>query len=81
VFDGTVLAFAFVMLPEPKSGVQGFPLFAKVGFALCVVVTIALLSSLTTFSLDPMLTALLIADLLFGIAQNLRLRGGDAVTN
>ncbi len=69
VFDGTLLSFAFVMLPEPKSGPQGLPIVAQVGFAATVLAGIVLLSWWLTFPLDPLLTALLLASLLFSLPR------------
>ncbi len=69
LFDGTVLTFAFVMLPEPRSGVQGLPLIGKLTFPVVVLGSIVLLARWPAPSLDPLLTALLITSLLFSLRR------------
>ncbi|GEM_PF-4308166 len=69
VVDGTVLAFAFIMLPEPRSGPQGWPWFWQVGFAVLVLGGIALFGLFPTLPFDLLLAALLLAALLFSVRR------------
>lgn len=69
VFDGTVLTFAAIMLPEPRSGPQGYAWPWQLGYSALVVIIIALLGLSSRISVDPLLLALIMGALILRLAK------------
>lgn len=68
--DGTVFLFAFVMLPEPITSVGGK--LWQYGWGALVGILMLLLALVVKVTIDPLLSALLLADLVGGTKRFLR---------